>query len=242
LHDQFGIGVDFGFKFLELIEKVYIHEFTIRSKTGGSSPPLLFNCYNKPIEDCSYQRKEFFELVASRLLVILFATECHHQLPQNEKGKQTAYNILSKMWQTNAKKAGTLIGGHTLKVAARIGLLPAWLCTYRVIDDSNFKKLRLRYDVKIPSDKSSKAEGKSSKAEGKLRTFRQTVRFGLEEGLGQKIDDDQLEHGISKLVRHMKSGNDQHYYYLFQQQIIYTFSDSTIELFIPTEDGNSNTI
>jgi len=39
-HDGFGIGVDFGFNFLELTEKVYIYE---RKNSVSGTVPLLFN-------------------------------------------------------------------------------------------------------------------------------------------------------------------------------------------------------
>ena len=124
---EFGSGVHFGWKFLELMRKVYVAE----TKSGkGSPPPRMYTVYCSQEQKCQYTWKEFLSLFVHRMIAICY-TFTHYNNEPKKDIIESVYTEILVYFQKKAKQSGLLQSGHAIAITAKLGLLPAWLIGYR---------------------------------------------------------------------------------------------------------------
>ena len=121
-------GIAFGYDFLNYIRS--LHEYEKTQSKGGKSIVGMFNRYASNNTDCSYNKREFEQLVYSRVLLCLSIFLEHPDKPSNKDVKSKAYKNYLMIFAHYAKKVNELIGGHGLAMWSVMGLMPTWLRTF----------------------------------------------------------------------------------------------------------------
>ena len=211
-------GFDFGYKFQELVCKIFQYQKT----SGKTAPSGQYHRYIDRIETSFCTDIEFKTQTTYRLCLGMMCHTHHPTHPTNFERSRRIKNRVMKLFTENAKDVKDLVGGNSLILWTLFNFFPDWIRLFRCPPDKNGKNMQTII-------KKYKLESYSKE---QIDSIFGSLITGRTKHVGWQIDYTCAEHGTCKLARILRAiaenrmyKDEQYYTNILKEQYFYDAYD-----------------